>query len=120
MRHLQFNKHFKNLENIACEDFWATISKITRAGSDVAFPTLSQFVFNLMCLPGSSANVERIFSKVNLYKTKYRNRLDNTTLEGILFTHDYLIINKCSCYNLKIERNLITNCKPSQYYSNVN
>lgn len=70
-----------------------------------------------MCLPCSTANVERIFLKVNLNKIKYRNRLDNTTLEGILYTQNYLLQRKCSCFNLKIDGDIIKNFKPSQYYN---
>lgn len=117
LRHIDFKQYFQTLENINCEDFWARVSKITRVDNDLVFPTLTKFVSSILCLPSSSANVERIFSKVNLNKTKYRNRLENATLEGILFTQDYLLVKRCSCYNLKIDEEIVKNMKPSQYYN---
>lgn len=52
------------------------------------FPNLNEFVKYLICLPHSSAAVERTFSAINLNKTKTRNRLNNETLQRILRTKD--------------------------------
>jgi hypothetical protein len=41
-------------------------------------------VRGLLCLPHSSANIERIFSSVNVIKTKQRNALNSESIEGIL------------------------------------
>lgn len=57
------------------------------------FPLLAQFVQNLLTLPHSSANVERLFSSINLMKTKIRNRLTTDTLTGLLFTKSGLKTN---------------------------
>lgn len=54
------------------------------------FPLLSQFVQKLLALPHSSANVERLFSSVNLLKTMTRNKLSTDTLQGILHTKRFL------------------------------
>ena len=43
-----------------------------------------------MTLLNSSANVEHMFSTININKTKIRNSLDSKTIEGILFSKDYL------------------------------
>jgi len=52
-----------------------------------------------MTLPHSSACVERIFSCVNLIKTKYRNRLNTHNLIGLLhmnlITLWICLTNKC-------------------------
>lgn len=57
-----------------------------KKGDDtVMFPTLSMFVQKLMCLPHSSATVERVFSAINLIKRKERNKLKSETLE-VYFT----------------------------------
>lgn len=60
-----------------------------------------------MTLPHSSANVERIFSQVNLNKTKIRNSLDNETIVGILYSKDYLKLNHSSCFDIAIKPNLL-------------
>lgn len=58
------------------------------------FPLLAQFAQNLLTLPHSSANVERLFSVINLMKTKIRNRLHTDTLTGLLYTKSGLKKNR--------------------------
>lgn len=58
------------------------------------FPLLAEFAQNLLTLPHSSANVERLFSAINLMKTNIRNRLSTETLTGLLFTKSGLKINR--------------------------
>lgn len=58
------------------------------------FPLLAQFAQNLLTLPHSSANVERLFSAINLMKTKIRNRLHTDTLTGLLYTKSGLKKNR--------------------------
>lgn len=41
-------------------------------------------MMKLLCLPHSSATVERVFSQTNLMKTKVRNSLNTETLIGML------------------------------------
>lgn len=66
------------------------------------FPTVTNFVFKIMTLPHSSANVERIFSIVSLLKTKQRNRLNTKTIEGLL--HSKRLVNSCGdCFNFKVD-----------------
>ncbi|XP_039278769.1 uncharacterized protein LOC120350252 [Nilaparvata lugens] len=64
--------------------FWKEVKK-TKKGDDMeAFPNLNSFVAQIFTLPHSSACVERVFSAVNLNKTKTRNRLRTKTLTGLL------------------------------------
>lgn len=95
--------------------FWKKISEIKRVGSDYAFPILTKFVQNIMILPHSSANVERIFSQVNLNKTKVRNSLANESLVGILFTKDYLKLKKSHCFDTIISLDMLK-MLPSDVY----
>ena len=74
---------FAKLETLA---FWKNVSNLNRVNNTKAFPILTQFISSIMALLHSSANVERIFNIVNLYKTKTRNALDSSTLHGILFS----------------------------------
>lgn len=92
-------------------DFWSTISKIKSATGENEFGKLSTFVFNLLCLPHSTANVERIFSAINLNRTKLRNRLKTETLEGLLYTKS-LVLNSGKCYDFNISPDLIKQINP--------
>ena len=44
------------------------------------FSTLATFMRDLLALPHSSAVVERMFSKINIVKTKHTNRLLTETV----------------------------------------
>lgn len=83
--------------------FWTEVGNLKRGDNTPAFPLLTQFVFDLLCLPHSSACVERIFSTINLNKTKVRNRLNTETLTSILHTKKYICDNGRDCYNLIIK-----------------
>ena len=45
---------------------------------------MASFVKCLMCLPISNAQCERIFSQVNMVKTKYRNRFTSNHISSVL------------------------------------
>lgn len=106
LQFLDFKSIFEGKETNFTE-FWKKISEMKRCDSSLAFPILTNFIRNIMILPHSSANVERIFSQVNLNKTKVRNRLENDSLEGILYTKDYLKLKKSNCYDTEISSNLL-------------
>ena len=76
---------------------------------------MTKFVFGLLTLPNSSANVERTFSQINLNKTKTRNRLENNTLEGILLAKDYMRTNNKNCYEIDITNNLLSKFNANMY-----
>ncbi|KAK7604664.1 hypothetical protein V9T40_005850 [Parthenolecanium corni] len=60
--------------------FWKKILKF----EDNEYPFLSTIVERIMVYPHSSATVKRIFSSINLNKTKTRNRLSVEMLAGLL------------------------------------
>ncbi|CAD7081716.1 unnamed protein product [Hermetia illucens] len=70
------------------EEFWRMVARI-EIGNEQAFPNLVKLVFAILSFPHSSANVERVFSQVNLMKTKIRNRLENATIKACLQTKGY-------------------------------
>jgi hypothetical protein len=80
-------KSFENLpETDEVDEFYFALSKITEFAGEPLFPDLSKFAMNVLSLPHSSASCERVFSKVNLIKTKSRNKLLTSTLNGILLS----------------------------------
>ncbi|XP_077492088.1 uncharacterized protein LOC144102802 [Amblyomma americanum] len=54
------------------------------------------------CLPHSSAAIERVFSQVNLVKTKQRNRLSTQALCGLLHAKAKGALMDSCCYKFKI------------------
>lgn len=88
------------------EEFWMSVSTLKCGDNSAMFPKLSAFVFNILVLPHSSANVERVFSSINLMKTCQRNRLCTRSIIGLLHTKQY--IDKNNCYNFPIGKEEIT------------
>lgn len=67
-------------------------------------------MLELFSLPHSSANVERIFSQMNLSKTKVRNSLKEGTLNGILSSKEVIGSDnsrKKSCFEFKVTPGMI-------------
>ena len=119
IRFLDFASLFpnENFDLIDIELFWKVILNQRRADSSVAFPILKKFIFNVLVLPVSSANVERTFSTINLNKTKTRNRLECTTLSGILKTKD-LMKKQNMCCNFKPDREMYQKFNVTMYSQN--
>jgi hypothetical protein len=68
------------------EEFWTGVFAMKRSDGSPAFPNLNIFIESMLCLPHSTAAVERLFSSVNLNKTKHRTSMNMETLIGILRT----------------------------------
>jgi len=71
----------------------------------LAYPEINKLVSYLLTLPHSSACVERIFSAINLNKTKTRNRLGTETLSGILHIKRLINENGKNCFNFHVASN---------------
>lgn len=70
--------------NDNAEKFFKELYDFTAKPSGSSFRTLSEFALNILSLPTSNADAERIFSKLNLIKTKQRNKLSNTTTASLI------------------------------------
>lgn len=78
-------------------DFWKHVQKLRNGDESQTFPTLCELVKKLLCLPHSSAAVERLFSAINIMKTKLRNRISTTTIKGVLHTKSEIT----DCYSFE-------------------
>ena len=63
--------------------FWGFVRKYERGGS-LVFEELGNHARNVMCIPVSTAFVERIFSIVKYMKNSYRNKMNTSTLDSLL------------------------------------
>lgn len=59
--------------NSNVKEYWYKIISLKKGDDSVMFPLLTVLIKNIMTLPHSTACVERIFSMINLIKTKERN-----------------------------------------------
>lgn len=78
-------------------DFWKHVQELRNGDESQTFPTLCELVKKLLCLPHSSAAVERLFSAINIMKTKLRNRISTTTIKGVLHTKSEIT----DCYSFE-------------------
>jgi len=71
------------LKALNVEEFWVNLKKL-EVENEYPFRVLSNFVLTVLSLPQSKVSCKRMFSKINLIKTKQRNRLQTPTLNGLL------------------------------------
>ncbi|KAL4713265.1 hypothetical protein ACJJTC_018613 [Scirpophaga incertulas] len=64
--------------------FWAEILKYRNAANENPFAEISSFAISMLSLPWSNGEVERVFSQLNLFKNKSRNRLSVAMINAIL------------------------------------
>lgn len=89
-RQMKYDQDVQNLMcgtstgTVNCEQFWSKVSNIVSSQKLPKYKNLTSFVKCLMCLPISNAQCERIFSQVNMIKTKYRNRFTSNHVSSIL------------------------------------
>ncbi|CAG5054013.1 unnamed protein product [Parnassius apollo] len=66
------------------KNFWSEVLKFKDAQGVARFQELATFAITLLVLPHSNADVERLFSSMNIIKNKQRNRMKLTLLKSIL------------------------------------
>ncbi|KAK3918984.1 Zinc finger protein 862 [Frankliniella fusca] len=86
------------IEEKEVDVFWARIGKITDGEGNSKYAVLSEFVLSVLSIPHANADVERIFSKITLIRTRLRNRLITPTVEGLCLASECVKMrNKCCC-----------------------
>lgn len=78
------------------ESFWFKLFKMKNAIDENCFQNICSFVFDILALPHSSACAERIFSDLNIIKTKNRNRLLPSTINSLLLGKE--VSNNKQCF----------------------
>ncbi|KAL0849463.1 hypothetical protein ABMA28_013746 [Loxostege sticticalis] len=114
-RHLRNNTELRSTdsgENI--EEFWKKIMTAINSGDgNLLYPVLTSFISALLSLPHSSASVERIFSAINLMKTKQRNKLCTETIAGLL--HTKTLLRNAPCFDLNVNLNMLKLMNKNMY-----
>ncbi|KAL4714294.1 hypothetical protein ACJJTC_009646 [Scirpophaga incertulas] len=86
------------------DEFWLKI----RDGTNLK--ALASFALNVLCLPHSNADCERIFSEVNNIKTRLRNQLITPTINGALLAKQ-AIRNNNNCTQFQVPNEMIHKMK---------
>ena len=83
-QHLPLSEHLLDETQTPVDVFWHNMAKRTCGNGEVLYPVLSKLMKTLLCLPHGNADCERIFSHVQLIKTKTRNRMGLELLNSLL------------------------------------
>ncbi|KAI8033105.1 hypothetical protein M5D96_014139 [Drosophila gunungcola] len=65
-------------------EFWSEVLMYKDAGQNKAFEQLALYALHILSLPWSNAALERVFSQINMVKTKLRNKMNLKSLNAIL------------------------------------
>lgn len=80
----------ENIRNIQYgEDFWVALLNMESEGEN-PFKNVASFILKVLSLPHSSVDCERVFSKINLIKTKVRNKLNTETMNSLLLASEHM------------------------------
>lgn len=81
------------------EALWVEVYNYNDASGERAYGVLALFTHLLLTLPLSNADDDGVFSQIDIVKLKIRNRMNNSTLSGILNSlwHEMTLNLKMSC-----------------------
>ncbi|KAL5238901.1 hypothetical protein ACI65C_006311 [Semiaphis heraclei] len=94
------------------EDFWVSLYQLQING-EYPFKCVSEFILRTLSLPHSSADCEQVFSKVNLIKTKMRNKLGLESMNGLLLSSQCM--KETSCIDFEPTKKMIDSMNLSMY-----
>lgn len=68
--------------------FFSFVLFLRMSGMNIEYDEILKIIELILCLPGTTASVERVFSSMNKTWTKEKTRLQNDTLntDGIILT----------------------------------
>lgn len=90
--------------------FWHKLSTCDRGNQKYfSFKNLSKFVLDVIALLHSNADCERIFSAINLSKTRSRNKLVIPTVNGLLLASQ--LVENCTSFELSYQEYSVMNQK---------
>lgn len=89
-------------ETESTEKFWFEVHRYTDASGVNPFQEVTELAVSILSLPHSNVEVERLFSQLNIVKSKLRNRLNTESVNALLAVRSGLkrVEKCCSSYNL--------------------
>ena len=102
--------------NESATTFWTELKSVKDGNNELKFDCLSKIMCGLLALPHSSACVERVFSQLNMIKTKQTNRLCVSTSSNRLLAKQAISRQEIPCYQWQPSTSLIRDVKSGQCY----
>lgn len=88
--------------------FWHELLEVKDGRGIGKFSTLAEFMQDLLVLPHSSAAVERMFSKINIIKTKHSNKLLTETVANRMLAKQAVARQGGSCCTWEPSKSLLS------------
>lgn len=107
-------------ETTDTKKFWYEIYNYKNGTGENPFKELANFALELLIIPHSNAEVERLFSTMNIVKNKLRNRLQLPMLCAILSVKAGLNRYNMCCHSYEIPENIVAKIKTIETYSTNN
>jgi hypothetical protein len=96
--------------------FWFEVYDFIDSTGSHPYRELAEFVFTVISLPLGNADVERLFSQMNVVKTKKRNRMRLPLMNGLLLTKYGLRLKSKKCYEYELPEDVLLKIGSSQKY----
>lgn len=109
--------NIKWLEKTDTHSFWYEVSMYRDSSDTNPFFELSEFALKLLVLPWSNAEVERLFSQMNIIKTKARNKMGTKLLDSILTIKSGLRRRNTCCLKYQFPPDVLKKIGTSQTYN---
>lgn len=106
---------WQNIEHTV--NFWIEVLSYKDAGNQNPFKELCTLAFTVLSLPHSNAEIERIFSAMNVVKSKLRNRLGLNSLNSILMIKCTLKMMNKKCFEYEVPSNVLKLIGTNKSYS---
>ncbi|KAL0829677.1 hypothetical protein ABMA28_003183 [Loxostege sticticalis] len=118
----QLPRIVSELEMQRIDDEWRLLPNINKfTGLEIGkwktdCKALANFALDVLCLPHSNADCERVFSEVNNMKTKSRNKLITSTVNGALLARQ-AVKNQGGCTKFQASNDMCKKMKSKEKYS---
>jgi len=97
--------------------FWAEVYKFRNAADENPYVNLCDLSITVLSLPHPSAHIEKVFSQMNIVKSKLRNRMGLETLNVVLRIRYGLKIVGHTCQSYTIPASVIRSVGTMAAYS---
>ena len=86
--------------------FFFKLGQVTDNVGNYLFKNLAHFALMILALPTSNSAAERLFSKINLTKTDYRNRLQIPAVQALTVVSEAVKAQEC-CFKFQPSNDMI-------------
>jgi len=107
-----------NDSNTSATSFWAEVNNFKDASNTNPIKELSNFALTVLSCPWSNAEVERVFSSINIIKSKARNKMGTLLLTSLLQIRSGLKRHNKCCHNFKLPSEVVKHIGTNSIYKN--